>query len=111
MATLTTAQSRTPLFRSKPIQIGTRYLVIFVVAFLLFGIILWLAGKDPIEAIQDTLVYTLGTPSGFSEVIVRMIPLLFTAIAVALPSRVGLINVGAEGQLYMGALFAAGAAL
>jgi simple sugar transport system permease protein len=91
--------------------VGTRYLVIFVVAFLLFGVILWLAGKDPVEAIQDTLIYTLGTPSGFSEVIVRMIPLLFTAIAVALPSRVGLINVGAEGQLYIGALLAAGAAL
>jgi simple sugar transport system permease protein len=111
MATLTTTQPKPSLFRSKPVQTGVRYLVIFIVAFLLFGIILWLAGKDPVEAIQDTLVYTLGTPSGFSEVIVRMIPLLFTAIAVALPSRVGLINVGAEGQLYIGALLAAGAAL
>jgi ABC-type uncharacterized transport system permease subunit len=70
-----------------------------------------LAGKDPVEAIGDTLTYTLGTTSGFSEVIVKMIPLLFTSIAVALPSRVGLINVGAEGQLYMGALFASGGAL
>ena len=32
-----------------------------------------------------------------------MIPLLLTAVAVALPSRFGLINVGGEGQLYMGA--------
>lgn len=111
MAALTTAQSKPSFLRSKPVQTGTRYLVIFIFAFLLFGVILWLAGKNPVEAIQDTLVYTLGTPSGFSEVIVRMIPLLFTAIAVALPSRVGLINVGAEGQLYIGALLAAGVAL
>ncbi len=108
---LSTALSKRAFFRSKPVLVGLRYLVIFVVAFILFGIILWLAGKDPLEAIQDTLAYTLGTPSGFSEVIVRMIPLLFTAIAVSLPSRVGLINVGAEGQLYIGALFAAGIAL
>ena len=111
MASLTTAQPKQSFFRSKPVQVGVRYLAIFIVAFALFGVILWLAGKDPIEAILDTLIYTLGTPSGFSEVIVKMIPLLFTAMAVALPSRVGLINVGAEGQLYIGGLFAAGTAL
>lgn len=95
----------------KPFQVIFRYLLIFAVALILFGMILWLAGKHPLEAIKDTFVYTLGTPSGFSEVIVRMIPILFTAIAVAIPSRVGLINVGAEGQLYIGALFATGVAL
>jgi simple sugar transport system permease protein len=35
-----------------------------------------------------------------------MTPILFTALAVALPSRAGLINVGGEGQLYMGACLA-----
>jgi len=111
MATLSTTNTKLSLFRSKPFQVGARYMVIFVVAFILFGLILFLAGKHPVEAIQDILVYTLGTPTGFSEVIVRMIPLLFTAIAVALPSRVGLINVGAEGQLYIGGLIAAGVAI
>jgi simple sugar transport system permease protein len=40
-----------------------------------------------------------------------MIPILLTALAVALPSRVGLINVGGEGQLYIGAAFATFGAL
>jgi simple sugar transport system permease protein len=40
-----------------------------------------------------------------------MTPILITAVAVALPARVGLINVGGEGQLYMGALFATWGAL
>src|SRR4030042_1395520 len=35
-----------------------------------------------------------------------IIPMLLTALAVALPARVGLINVGGEGQLYIGAAFA-----
>jgi ABC-type uncharacterized transport system permease subunit len=65
-----------------------------------------LAGKDPIKAYVDTFSFTLGTRYGFSEVIVRMVPLLLTAVAVALPSRLGLINVGGEGQLYMGAWLA-----
>ncbi|MFZ3079953.1 MAG: ABC transporter permease [Bellilinea sp.] len=111
MAVTSQVQPLNSLFAKKPVQVFVRYLAIFFVAFVLFGVILWLAGKNPFEAIRDMLVYTLGTPSGFSEVIVKMIPLLFTSIAVALPARVGLINVGAEGQLYIGAMFAAGIAL
>jgi len=80
-----------------------RYLAIFVVAFTLFGVILWIAGKDPWLAIRDTLTYTLGSGRGLSEVVVKMTPLLLTALAVAVPSRVMLINIGSEGQLYMGA--------
>jgi len=53
----------------------------------------------------------LGSAYGFSEVIVAMTPILITALAVALPSRVGLINVGGEGQLYMGACLATWGAL
>ena len=40
-----------------------------------------------------------------------MTPLLLTAVAAALPARLGLINVGAEGQLYMGAWLATAGAL
>ena len=100
-----------PMLNSNIIRTIIRYSLIFFVAFFLFGVILVIAGKDPIEAIKDTLAYTLGTTAGFSEVIVKMIPLLFTAVAVALPARVGLINVGAEGQLFIGALFSTGIAL
>jgi simple sugar transport system permease protein len=48
---------------------------------------------------------------GLSELLVRMSPLLLTALAVALPARLGLINVGGEGQLYMGAWLATAGAL
>ncbi len=80
-------------------------------AFVLFGVILLVSGKDPIQSYQDIFVSTLGSAYGFSEVIVAMIPMLITALAVALPSRVGLINVGGEGQLYIGACFATWGAL
>jgi simple sugar transport system permease protein len=40
-----------------------------------------------------------------------MVPMVITAVAVAIPSRVGLINVGVEGQLYMGACLATWGAL
>ena len=85
---------------------AARSAMILAIALVAYAIVLLLAGKDPIKAYVDTFSFTLGTRYGFSEVIVRMIPLLLTAIAVALPSRLGLINVGGEGQLYMGAWLA-----
>jgi simple sugar transport system permease protein len=69
------------------------------------------AGKDPLRAYADTLTYVFGNAYGFSELLVRMIPLLLTAVAAALPARIGLINVGAEGQLYMGAWLTTAGAL
>jgi simple sugar transport system permease protein len=41
-----------------------------------------------------------------SETIVSATPLIFTGLSVALAFRVGLFNIGGEGQLYIGALFA-----
>jgi len=98
--------SPTRLLRKGWAMAGARYAVILIVALGAYALVLLIAGKDPIQAYADTFSFTLGSRYGFSEVLVRMIPLLLTAIAVALPSRLGLINVGGEGQLYMGAWLA-----
>ena len=82
------------------------YALATLVALAVFAILLAAAGKDPLRAYADTAVYVFGNAYGFSELLVRMVPLIFTAIAVALPARIGLINVGGEGQLYMGAWLA-----
>jgi len=88
-----------------------RYVMMTLLALLLFGVILLISGKDPLQSYKDIFTSTLGSTYGFSEVLVAMIPMLITALAVALPSRVGLINVGGEGQLYIGAAFATWGAL
>src|SRR4030042_5075511 len=88
-----------------------RYGSMAAMAFLLFGVVLLVSGKNPIESYRDLFSSTLGSARGFSEVLVAMTPMILTALAVALPSRIGLINVGVEGQLYMGACFATWGAL
>lgn len=104
--------SNHPAFlQAKPVQSALRYGLTILMAFLLFGIILLISGKDPIQSYKDIFSSTLGSAHGFSEVLVAMIPMLITALAVALPSRVGLINVGGEGQLYIGACLATWGAL
>ena len=103
--------TRFPKLQNKKIILVIRYLFMILLAFLLFGFILLITGKDPLQSYKDIFTYTLGSAYGFSEVLVAMIPMLLTALAVALPARVGLINVGGEGQLYIGAAFATFGAL
>src|SRR5271157_1869736 len=80
-------------------------------ALVLFSILLLTSGKNPLDTYTSIFGSTLGNGFGFSEIFVKMIPLLFTALAVALPARLSLVNVGGEGQLHLGALMAAAAAL
>lgn len=80
-------------------------------AIVLFGVVLLLFGKDPLQAYIDIYQNTLGSRYGFSEVLVKMSPLLLCALAVLLPARLGLVNVGGEGQIYLGAWLATWGAL
>ena len=80
-------------------------------ALTLFSLLLLTSGKSPLDTYQSLLGSTLGNAYGLGEVFVKLIPLLFTALAVTIPARLGLVNVGGEGQLHMGALFSAAAAL
>ncbi len=88
-----------------------RYLSMLVLALLLFGIIIWISGRNPIDSYRELFGSTFGSWRGFSEVLVAMTPMVMTALAVAIPARIGLINIGGEGQLYMGALAATWGAL
>jgi ABC-type uncharacterized transport system permease subunit len=90
---------------------ASRFALVALIALGAFAVLLTAAGKDPLKAYVDTIAYVFGNAYGFSELLVRMIPLLLTAVAAALPSRMGLINVGGEGQLYMGAWLTTAGAL
>jgi len=105
------APNRSSSFGQQIVNALARYGLMILLAFALFGALLLVSGKDPFQSYKDIFTRTLGSAYGFSEVIVAMIPMLITALAVALPSRVGLINVGGEGQLYIGAAFATWGAL
>lgn len=88
-----------------------RFLAILILALLVFAIVLLVFGKNPVEAYVDIFTSTIGSSYGWSEVLVKVIPLVLCATAVLLPARIGLVNVGGEGQLYIGALVASWGAL
>lgn len=58
------------------------------------------------EAYSALFKGSLGSPSAISETIVAATPLIFGGLAVALAFRAGLFNIGAEGQLLVGAMTA-----
>jgi general nucleoside transport system permease protein len=94
-----------------PLRRIMSYVIAFLLALVAFSVVLIALGKDPIAAYQQIYQGSLADAYGRSEVIVKMIPFILCALAVAIPAQVGLINVGGEGQIYMGALFASVIAL
>jgi simple sugar transport system permease protein len=88
-----------------------RTIGLILLAIVLFGIFPSAMGRDTIDAYTKIYQGTLGSKIGLGEVGVRMIPFVLAGLATALPARVGLINVGGEGELHIGALFATGVAL
>jgi len=81
-----------------------RWLGWILLALVLYAAILLAFGKDPIRAYVDIVSQVVLTPYGRSEWLVSATPILITALAVAIPARIGLVNVGGEGQLFMGGL-------
>src|SRR4051812_47494230 len=75
-------------------------------AVFLFAAIVFLAaiGRPPLITLGQMAVYAFGDGSRLPEGFVRATPILLCALAVILPARLGLITVGGEGQLYLGAL-------
>ena len=77
-----------------------------VIALLLAAIPLWFAGANIATAYAEMFKGVFGSLFSFSEMLTRATPLIFTGLAAALAFRAKLWNIGAEGQLYLGAMAA-----
>lgn len=75
-----------------------------VLAIIVGGLLVLATGSNPIVAYQQMIVGAVGTPFDISETLISSIPLILAAYAVSFAFRCGLFNIGAEGQLYMGAI-------
>lgn len=75
-------------------------------ALVIGALIIWLTGKDWVAAYVGLWQGSFGSPTAIAVTIVRSTPFIITGLAVALGFKAGLFNIGAEGQLYAGALLA-----
>src|SRR5918912_1680375 len=82
-------------------------LVAVLAAFLVGAIIVLLIKDDPVETYQLLIGSALSWPDGIGYTLFYATPLIFTGLAVAVAFRCGLLNIGAEGQLYTAAFVTA----
>src|SRR5262245_50042819 len=75
------------------------------------GVLVWLVGDSPLFFFRLVGESAFGSREGLAYTAFYATPLVFTGLAVALAYRCGLLNIGAEGQMVMGALASAAAAL
>lgn len=83
----------------------------FVAALAVFAAFLLIKGADPVAVAVDVWQSTLTNGNALGEILIAATPLALAGLATALPARAGLINVGGEGQLAIGAVAAAGVGL
>src|ERR687886_1081802 len=82
-----------------------------LVAFVVGGVIVWAIGDNPFEVYGLLLGSALTWPDGIGYTLFYATPLIFTGLAVAVAFRCGLLNIGAEGQLYAAAFATAWVAI
>ncbi len=86
-------------------------LISIAASLLLVAALLAAMGINPVEAYSTMFFRSFGSKFGLTELFVKTTPIILTGLAVAIPYRAGLWNIGAEGQLYMGAFAASFIAL
>ena len=86
-------------------------LLALAIAALLFALFLLAIGKSPIDFVAYVWRGGFGTAFSLQNTLQRSAPLILTALAVAIPARIGLIMIGGEGALVIGGFAAAALAI
>lgn len=82
-------------------------IVSLVIAIVISAIIMAVCGYNPFEAYSAIVKGSFGSQRAIVQTLTQATPLIFTGLAFTLAKKANLINLGAEGQLYLGALAAA----
>ena len=93
-----------------PVRVGVPVASLAAAA-LVGGIVILISGNSPIEAYRTMVDSSLNGLRPITRTLLLATPLILTGLAAAVAFRMKVWNIGAEGQLYMGAIAASGLAL
>lgn len=79
------------------------YVIAVVAAFAVGALIIVALGHDPVKALQAVLTTSFKSQFGFVETMHKWVPIVLCALAFTVPLSTGKFNIGAEGQLLIGA--------
>jgi len=75
-----------------------------VISLLVGALLLLASGRNPLSAYQSLFYGAFGSVDRFAETLVKATPLLLIAISVSISFRCQVWNIGAEGQVILGAI-------
>ena len=82
-----------------------------VAALVVAGVVLLVTGHNPFSTYRKLFDAAFVQTGSIGQTLIAATPLAFTGLAAAVAFRMRLYNIGAEGQLYMGAIFGSGIGL
>jgi simple sugar transport system permease protein len=86
--------------------------VIAVALTVIFGCIVFASlGLSPLAAMRVFMIEPLSSVNGVSELLLKASPMCLIALGLAVGYRANVWNIGAEGQMYVGGIFASGLAI
>ena len=80
------------------------YLFIVIMGVLVSLLLIVLVGSDVPKALSGFFAGIFGSSYAVSEVFVKATPLILAGLGISVAFKSGFVNIGAEGQLYMGAI-------
>lgn len=90
---------------------AARILLAYLAALVIFGAFVSVRHVNPLSMYHSIWTSTITNRYGFGQVLVKTAPFILAALAVTVPAKAGLINIGGEGQLIIGATAAGGVGL
>ncbi|HVU12291.1 MAG TPA: ABC transporter permease [Phototrophicaceae bacterium] len=82
-------------------------IIAVLLAFVAGAVLLVIVGADPIKAYGSMIDGAFGNQANLLRTLTRATPLLIIAVGICIAFRAGVINIGAEGQVFIGAIAAA----
>jgi ABC-type uncharacterized transport system permease subunit len=86
---------------------GGRPILAIFLALMVSAVMILLQGANPLEAYGAMLLGSFGSVAALANTCVRAAPLLLGGLGVAIAYKAGMLNVGVEGQIYVGGSAAA----
>ena len=106
-------ENTNPWYRNILLWLGSAWrslgvpLLAVILALIIGAVILQISGANPLEAYAALLKGAFGSMKNFGRTLEKATPLIFSGLAVAFAFKAGLFNIGAQGQLLLGALVSA----
>lgn len=93
------------------VRTAGRWVGAIAAALAIFAVLLLIVGAHPVAVLTEAWTNTIQSPTAMQQAVIKAGPMILAALAVVIPARAGLVNVGGEGQLLIGAVSAGGMAL